>query len=148
MPTEDAYSSGHLVLSHLGFADTYSCPFPWLDHLPNLILLNISFHRPSATGVACQHGTFTPPHIWSCPTLGLESVVMLRPISLELVLFPDFWLSNIPRYFCFASVVDLTWRKENERYIRMLKKGVINSWLVAKICVKSTFILAHAYWPQ
>ena len=27
---------------------------------------------------------------------------MSRPISPELVLFPDFWVSNIPRYFCFA----------------------------------------------
>ena len=49
MPTEDAYSSGHLVLSYFGLA----------------------------------------------------SVLMLRPISHELVLFPDFWVSNIPRYFCF-----------------------------------------------
>ena len=27
--------------------------------------------------------------------------LMLNPISHELVLFPDFWVSNIPRYFCF-----------------------------------------------
>ena len=27
---------------------------------------------------------------------------MLRPISPELVLFLDFWVSNIPRYFCFC----------------------------------------------
>ena len=38
---------------------------------------------------------------WSCPTLGLPSVLMFRPISPELVLFLDFWVSNIPRYFCF-----------------------------------------------
>ena len=29
---------------------------------------------------------------------------MLRPISPELVLFPDFWVSNIPRYFCCCSI--------------------------------------------
>ena len=29
---------------------------------------------------------------------------MSSPISPELVLFPDFWVSNIPRYFCFASL--------------------------------------------
>ena len=40
------------------------------------------------------------PDSWSCPTLGLASVLMLRPISPELVMFPDFWVSNIPRYFC------------------------------------------------
>ena len=38
----------------------------------------------------------------SSPTLGLASVLMLRPISPELVLYPDFWVSNIPRYFCFC----------------------------------------------
>ena len=27
---------------------------------------------------------------------------MLRPISPERVLFLDFWVSNIPRYFCFC----------------------------------------------
>ena len=37
-----------------------------------------------------QQRTLTPPDTWSCPTLGLASVLMLRPISLELVLFLDF----------------------------------------------------------
>ena len=31
---------------------------------------------------------------WSCPTLGLACVLMSRPISPELVLSPDFWISN------------------------------------------------------
>ena len=47
-------------------------------------------------------GVPTPPGTWSCPTLGLAIVLMLRPMSPELVLFPDFWVSNIPRYFCFC----------------------------------------------
>ena len=117
MPTEDAYSSGHLVLSHMGFANVlllrlqtldYTLQLvhdnlPRLDFLPTLtLLLNIGFHRASATGVACRQGTLTPPDTWSCPTLGLASVLMLRPISPELVLFLDFWVSNIPRYFCFC----------------------------------------------
>ena len=34
--------------------------------------------------------TLTPPDTWSCPTLGLACVIMSRPISPELVLFPDF----------------------------------------------------------
>ena len=63
---------------------------------------DIGFHRESATGVACRQGTLTPPDTWSCPTLGLASVLMLRPISPELVLFLDLWVSNIPRYFCFC----------------------------------------------
>ena len=50
MPTEDAYSFGHLVLSHFG---------------------------------TCMYS-------------------MSRPISPELVLFPDFWISNIPLYFSFV----------------------------------------------
>ena len=50
MPTDDAYSSGHLVLSHLR---TCMCS-------------------------------------------------KVKPISHELVLFPDFWVLNIPQYFCFA----------------------------------------------
>ena len=72
--------------------------------LPNLTLYLIvqGFHRTYATGVACQQRTLTPPDTWSCPTLGLACVLMLRPISFELVLFPDFWVSNIPRYFSFA----------------------------------------------
>ena len=64
---------------------------------------DIGFHRASATGVACRQGTLTPPDTWSCPPLGLASVLMLRPISPELVLFLDFWVSNIPRYFCFFA---------------------------------------------
>ena len=82
---------------------TNSPPFPWFDFLLNLTLLNIGFHGASATGVACWHGTLTPPDTLSCPTLGLACVLMSRPISPELVLYPDFWISNIPRYFPFAS---------------------------------------------
>ena len=61
------------------------------------------FHRTYATGAACQQRTLTPPDTWSCPTLGLACVLMSRPISPELVLSPDFWISNTPRYFSFAS---------------------------------------------
>ena len=69
--------------------------FPWLDFLPNLtLLLNIGYHRASSTGVACRQGALTLPDTWSCPTLGLACVLMSRPISPELVLSPDFWLSS------------------------------------------------------
>ena len=73
--------------------------------LPNLTFYLIvqGFHRTYATGAACQQRTLTPPDTWSCPTLGLACVLMSRPISPELVLSPDFWISNIPRYFSFAS---------------------------------------------
>ena len=101
--------SGHLVLSHLGFAfvhpieTTFLWHFPNMTYLPNFTLLNWrGFNRILATGVACQQGTLTPPDTWSCPTLGLACVLMSRPISPELVLSPDFWISNTPRYFSFA----------------------------------------------
>ena len=52
-----------------------------------------------------NRGNLLLRHILSCPTLGLASILMLRPISSisELVLFPDFRVSNISRYFYFAS---------------------------------------------
>ena len=72
--------------------------------LPNLTFYLIvqGFHRTYATGAACQQRTLTPPDTWSFPTLGLACVLMSRPISPELVLSPDFWISNTPRYFSFA----------------------------------------------
>ena len=79
------------------------------------LLLNLTFylivrgfHRTFATGAVCQQRTLTPPDTWSCPTLGLVSVLMLKPISPELFLFPDVWVSNIPRYFCFCLQPFLT----------------------------------------
>ena len=65
--------------------------------LPNLTfyLITRGFHRTFATGAACQQRALTPPDTWSCPNLGLASVLMFRSISPELVLFPDFefWTS-------------------------------------------------------
>ena len=76
--------------------------------LPNLTFYLIvqGFHRTYATGAACQQRTLTPPDTWSCPTLGLACVLMSRPISPELVLSPDFWISNTPRYFSFAPPIE------------------------------------------
>ena len=64
--------------------------------LPNFTFYLIvqGFHRTYAAGAACQQR--------SCPTLGLACVLMSRPISPELVLSPDLWISNTPRYFSFA----------------------------------------------
>ena len=72
--------------------------------LPNLTFYLIvqGFHRTYATVAECQQRALTPPDTWSCPTLGLACVLMSRPISPELVLSPDFWISNTPRYFSFA----------------------------------------------
>ena len=72
-----------------------------LDFLTFYLIVQ-GFHRTYATGAACQQRTLTPPDTWSCPTLGLACVLMSRPISPELVLSPDFRISNTPRYFSFA----------------------------------------------
>ena len=97
--------------------------------LPNLTFYLIvwGLHRTFATGAACQQRTLTPPDTWSCPTLGLACVLMSRPISLEHVLFSDFWVSNIPRYFCFATNFqdDLTIileNPENRVFPKLLRK--------------------------
>ena len=80
----------------------------FLSLLPNLTfymyLIVQGFHRTYATGAACQQRTLTPPNTWSCRTLGLACVLKSRPISPELVLFPGFWVSNIPRYFSFTFI--------------------------------------------
>ena len=68
-----------------------------LTLLPNLTFYLIvqGFHKTFVTDAACQRRTFTPPDTWSCPTLWLSSVLMLRPNSPELVSFPDFWVLSI-----------------------------------------------------
>ena len=57
---------------------------------------------------------------WSCPTLGLASVLMSRPISPELVLSPDFWISNIPRYFYFAWYCNWLFYDSAQPYLEAL----------------------------
>ena len=41
-------------------------------------LIARGFHRTSATGAACHQRTLTPPGTWSCPTLGLASVLNVQ----------------------------------------------------------------------
>ena len=57
------------------------------------------YHTLFTTDVTCQQST----HLGtlSCPTLRLACDPMLRLISTKLVLFPDFRVSNIRRYFYF-----------------------------------------------
>ena len=126
--------SGHLVLSHLGFAfvpsnrnhTTYLWRLPNMTYLPKFTLPNCrGFNRIFATGVACQQGTLTPPDTWSCPTLGLACVLMSRPISPELVLSPDFWISNIPRYFSFAYKYENDDKDRNLHYFLSCKYTVL-----------------------
>ena len=92
---------------HPLFIRHYTIFYPFTDLdllLPNLTFYLIArgFHGTFATGAACQQRTLTLLDNWCGPILGLANVLMLRPISPELVLFPDFWVSNIPRHFCFS----------------------------------------------
>ena len=46
-----------------------------------------------------------------CDVIASIQTFMSRPISPELVLSPDFWISNTPRYFSFASYnSSIPWR--------------------------------------
>ena len=107
------------------------------EFLPTYNLIVRGFHRTFATGTACQQRTLTPPDTLSCPTLGLASVLMLRTISHELVLFPEFWVSNIPRYFRFASEnIDMLRKrdlKKNYLIYMISKKEVprdVRNWFI------------------
>ena len=114
MLTGDAYSSWHLVPSHLGLAYvlllrpilfpnlswffrttsifTLNIPRYFFDFAPNVLLpgqsckmsADIGFHRTFATGVACWQGTLTPPDTWSRPIWDLHMFYLLSPI-----LFPN-----------------------------------------------------------
>ena len=72
--------------------------------LPNLTFYLIvrGFHRTFETGTACQQRTLTPPNTWSGRTLGLVCVLMSRPTSPELVLFPDFLSVEHPSVLLFV----------------------------------------------
>ena len=141
----------------------YSDTFHWWDIspifdplliwtlLPNLTfhLIVWGFHWTFATGAACQQRTLTPPDTWSCPTLGLACVLMLRPISLELVLFPDFWASNIPRYFCFAFYLYFIAIKSVHRTTCHEDKNTLLKWIRHFYFRDTSIILAsgHLCWP-
>ena len=78
------------------------------------LLSNLTFypiargvHRIFATGVACQQRTLTPPDTWSCLTYGLASVMMLRSISPELVLFTGLLSCEHPSVLLFLLLTVL-----------------------------------------
>ena len=78
---------------------------------------------------------------------------MLRPISPELVLFLDFWVSNIPRYFCFCldigGIIQQTvWMSELKYILKLhffykigLCESVSVSFLFASFAIK--LIILH-----
>ena len=93
---EDEHNKWHPSLPYFL---TFYCSGPYY-RIWFFYLITRGFRRTFAT--ASEQMTLTPPDTWSCPTHGLAWVLILRPISPELVLFPDFSVSNISRYFWFS----------------------------------------------
>ena len=113
-------------------------PLPIWTLLPNwtFYLIVQGFYRTFATGAACQQRILTPPNTWSCPTLGTARVL----ISPQLVLFPDFWVSNIPRYFSFACICLITWCRPFRRQITGL---VLNASFWPELEYKMVFVYSR-----
>ena len=84
--------------------------------LPNLTFYLIvqGFPRTYSTGAAYQQRTLSPPDTWSYPTLGLACVLMSRPISPALVLFPEH-----PSVLLFCFTLRRSWGgHENAKMIK------------------------------
>ena len=91
--------------------------FPWLDFLPNLmLLLNIGFHRASATGVACRQGTLTctPPDTWFRPFgTCICSTCWDQSFSELVVILPDYalWIS-LGTFSILLTIIPKDWDTE------------------------------------
>ena len=128
----DAYSSGHLVLSLLELAfvllvETSDILY-WLDTItvcdiiPGLDIItesdispNIGFHIASATGVAYQQGTLTPPDTWSRPFgICICSTCWDQSFFRTCRYFYVLCSSNIPRYFLDFAPHPECWYNNNE----------------------------------
>ena len=73
-----------LLTNHFGFS-VCSILFP---NLTFYVIARV-FHNHIFQCVTCQQKTLTPTNTWSGLTLELACLLMLRPISPELVLFQD-----------------------------------------------------------
>ena len=91
------------------YCQACKCVIPKEHHWEWFKFLWVPIDLSPNSAQVCQQRTLTPPDTWSCSTLGLACVLMSRPISPELVLSPDFWVSNIPWYFSFALFSMWTW---------------------------------------
>ena len=105
------------------------------------------FDRTYATGAACQQRTLTPPDTWSCPTLGLACVLMSRPTSPELVLSPDVWISNTPRYFSFAFLITMNYVQKYDMFFPffiqvVIKKSKAYSFLIFGMTLLQKILLS------
>ena len=109
-----------------------------LHTLSKLYDVPVGFVSPFlyATGTACQQRTLTPPDTWSCPTSGLACVLMSRPISPELVLSPDLWISNTPRYFSFALEAVYCYICSHRRV------AVARYWIICLVVIFNKYVIS------
>ena len=83
-----------------------------------------------------------PSNTWSRHMLGLACVLMLRPISPRLIMFPDFWISNIlgsyvfiifrhvilcNTHFSSSSLLNLAQNKVKKAYLKPVSRDVVYS---------------------
>ena len=134
-PSPECYMAFWRLTIHSDILD-WSDITPILDLVTDLDLITEfdhylivrASHRTFASDAACQQRTLTPPDTWFCPSFGLACVLMLIPISPELVLFPDFWASNIPLYFCFASMQSLNGSSVNRTELAKTRRSLLILW--------------------
>ena len=89
------------------FTNLWHFSLTWL--LPNLtLLLNIAFHRASATGVACRQGTLTPLDTWSRPFWTcICSTCWDQSFSELVVILPDYALRISLGTFSILPLINL-----------------------------------------
>ena len=124
--------------------------FPVIGNAISMILNVRFFNTVYIVKLSCKNEEYTPCASFSILfyiplqyqksldmymyfTLGLSCVLMLRPMSPELVLFPNFWVSNIPRYFYFTCYT-LKSKKVNTNSSKYSKGSSKNEIPVYKRC--------------
>ena len=175
MPTEDAYSSGHLVLSHFGtcMCSNVETNLSWTCLVSGLLnfehhsvlLFCFELHRITscfngafATGVACQQGKLTLPDTWFRPQFwDLLMLKLLRPNSSNLpCLYSTFHIEYhlVLSRFCF--VVISLFRSEkttifvisprNNEQTKWHKSATINSCTELYFCPNYQSFFFHLFF--
>ena len=106
------------------YSDTLYWSVVIFDPATDLDLVTHFDFLPNCASLQRVGHAYSSWHLVICPTLVLASVLMLRPIYPELVLFPDFWVSNTTRsvlLFCFRTNV---YCKEEYSYPEALLTGM------------------------
>ena len=86
MTTEDASSSGNLIMSLFGTCKRSNVE----TNIKHPSVLLFSLHMTFATDAACQQRTLAPPHGLSCAISDLHVFLCWGHSLLKLVIFPDF----------------------------------------------------------